>query len=183
MKENEPFCNRELSWLEFNHRVLEQAENLKNPLFERMKFLSITGSNLDEFYMVRVASVKDQIDAGYSRPDASGNTPEMAYQKLSDRVHKMAEEQYKLYHQLIEAAKNKIRIVPFSACDGEKKRFLKDYFEHTVYPVLTPVAIERDRPFPLILNKSLNIGVMLKNERDELLYKSIEKFLIGNFYA
>lgn len=174
MKENEPFCNRELSWLEFNHRVLEQAENLKNPLFERMKFLSITGSNLDEFYMVRVASVKDQIDAGYSRPDASGNTPEMVYQKLSDRVHKMTEEQYKLYHQLREAAKNKIRIVPFSACDGEKKRFLKDYFEHTVYPVLTPVAIERDRPFPLILNKSLNIGVMLKNERDELLFATVQ---------
>lgn len=170
----EQYYNRELSWLEFNQRVLEQAGNTKTPLFERMKFLSITSSNLDEFYMVRVASVKDQIDAGYTKMDDSGNTPAMAYQKISDRVHRMMQEQYKLYHELMNMAQNKVRLVPFNGCDGEKKRYLKEYFERTVYPVLTPVAVDCDRPVPLILNKSLNIGVMLKNDREELLFATVQ---------
>ena len=97
----EYFINRELSWLEFNHRVLEEARDRNNPLFERLKFLSITSSNLDEFFMVRVASLKDQVDAGFNKMDPAGLTPKQQLKKISIRTHKMVDEQYASFNKAI----------------------------------------------------------------------------------
>ena len=109
----EYFTNRELSWLEFNHRVLMEAVNPNNPVFEQMKFLSITCSNLDEFFMIRVASVRDQLRAGYEKKDDSGLTPKEQLKKISSRAHKMMKNICEVYkdHILPELNKNGIRIL------------------------------------------------------------------------
>ncbi len=158
--------NRELSWLSFNQRVLEEAKNLENPILERGKFLSIVSSNLDEFFMVRVASLKEQVVASYDKPDFAGLTPKMQLKAISKRVHKMVEEQSNSYlRSYIPALKKEgIEILDIRELDDEQKKYVKKYFEEVVYQVLTPLAVDSSRPFPLILNKSLNVAVLLTKD-------------------
>ena len=168
----EDFFNRELSWLEFNQRVLDQARAesedaaRRHPVFERMKFLSITSSNLDEFFMVRVASLNDQYQAGYNRPDPSGLTPRMQLDAISRRAHDMVSDMYRVFRQQIlpELRKSGIRLLADGQLTDAQRAYLDDYFEQQVYPVLTPMAVDSSRPFPLILSKSLNLGVLLEDE-------------------
>ena len=168
----EDFFNRELSWLEFNQRVLDQARAesedaaRRHPVFERMKFLSITSSNLDEFFMVRVASLNDQYQAGYNRPDPSGLTPRMQLDAISRRAHDMVSDMYRVFRQQIlpELRKSGIRLLADGQLTDGQRAYLDDYFEQQVYPVLTPMAVDSSRPFPLILSKSLNLGVLLEDE-------------------
>jgi polyphosphate kinase len=160
------YTNRELSWLDFNNRVLEEALRRDNPLLERLKFLSITGSNLDEFYMIRVAGLKEQVEAEYTKKDISGLTPNEQLKKISEKTHIMVDKQYKcLMRALIPQLKsNNLIIKDISDLEKEEKKFLKKYFKSTIYPVITPMAVDQSRPFPLLPNKSINQAVRLQDE-------------------
>ncbi len=171
LNSTEYYENRELSWLEFNQRVLWEAENIDNPLLERLKFLSIVSSNLDEFFMVRVASLIEQIRAGYDKEDFSGLTPKDQVKAIAERTHLMVEEQTQCFKRSLVPAmkKNNLKMImdPKSLSDRQNA-FLETYFEQDIFPVLTPLAVDSSRPFPLILNKSLNIGLLIKKDREKL---------------
>lgn len=161
------YVNRELSWIEFNHRVLEEARDKVLPLFERLKFLSITSSNLDEFFMVRVASLKDQVHAKYTKPDIAGLTPEEQLDKISKRAHKLVNVQYSTYNRSLLPAlsQNGLNILDgYEDLTEEQAEYADRYFKENVYPVLTPMAVDPSRPFPLVRNKSLNIAALLKKK-------------------
>lgn len=166
----ENFVNRELSWLEFNYRVLGEARDKTTPLFERIKFLSITASNLDEFFMVRVASLKDMVHAGYTKPDIAGMTPTEQLDVINSKTHELVEEQYKTYNRsLVPLLKqNGLKIIiSHEHLTKDEASYVDKYFEETVYPVLTPMAVDSSRPFPLIRNKSLNIAALVKKKKGE----------------
>lgn len=166
-KETVPFfINRELSWLDFNSRVLEEAYEKDNPVLERCKFLGITASNLDEFFMVRVAGVREQVRSGYKEPDASGLTPQQQLERLSEKIHAFAEKQYNCLHRsLIPLLRqHHILLMKGEELDERQKAFVDRYFEDVLFPVLTPLAVDRSRPFPMLLNKSLNLAVRLERE-------------------
>ncbi|MBO7711309.1 MAG: RNA degradosome polyphosphate kinase, partial [Lachnospiraceae bacterium] len=162
------YTNRELSWLDFNIRILEEARDRENPIFERMKFLSITASNLDEFFMIRVASLKDMVHAKYTRPDIAGLTPDQQLEQISVKTHDLVDTQYStLTRSLIPGLKKKgLEIITsHENLSAAQARFVDEYFESTVFPVLTPMAMDSARPFPLIRNKTLNIGALIKKEK------------------
>ncbi len=166
----ENYVNRELSWLEFDQRILEEARDKSLPLFERLKFLSITASNLDEFFMVRVASLKDMVHAGYKKRDIAGMKPGEQLEKIGERTHRLVNEQYSVYNcSLLPALKqNGLRIVSrHEELDEREGRFADAYFHDNIYPVLTPMAVDSSRPFPLIHNKSLNIAALLQKKSGE----------------
>lgn len=164
-----PYNNRELSWLDFNARVLEEAFEKENPIMERLKFLAITASNLDEFFMVRVAGVKEQVNSGYTRPDASGLTPQELIALLSDKTHAFTEKQYSCLNRSILPAlkKHHISFVTPKEMNERQQKHIYDYFDKVLFPVLTPLAVDVSRPFPLLANKSLNIAVHLKKEDED----------------
>lgn len=166
----ESYVNRELSWIEFNYRVLSEARDKTLPLFERLKFLSITASNLDEFYMVRVASLKDMVHAKYTKPDIAGLKPPEQLEKISERTHELVALQYSTYNRsLLPALKqNGLRVVQVHEdLSEEEGSYVDSYFERNVYPVLTPMAVDSSRPFPLVRNKSLNIAALLQKKSGE----------------
>ena len=161
------YVNRELSWLEFDCRVLEEARDKTNPLFDRLKFLSITASNLDEFFMVRVASLKDMVHAGYKKPDIAGMTAQEQLDKISVRTHELVVQQYNTYNRsLLPALRNNgLNLIEcHEDLTPEQGVFVDRYFKEEVYPVLTPMAVDSSRPFPLVRNKSLNIAALLKKK-------------------
>lgn len=166
LSKSEFYLNRELSWLEFNFRVLEEAFDKTNPILERLKFLAITSSNLDEFFMVRVSGLMDQVYSGTLIKDPSGLTPSEQLEKISEKVHSMVQKQYKCLNRSIipKLLENNIRIVDNSQLTKPQKEFIKSYFNSTLFPILTPMAIDQSRPFPLLLNKSLNIIVEMDSE-------------------
>ena len=160
------FYNRELSWMEFNKRILGEAKDKQNPLFERMKFLSITASNLDEFFMVRIASLKDMVNAEYEKKDIAGMTPKEQLDALHEVTHEFIEKQYSVYNRsmtpkLREAG---LWIIKYEDLTEDEVEYLDQYFHKNVYPVLTPMAIDSSRPFPLIQNKTLNIAALIENK-------------------
>ncbi len=161
------YVNRELSWLEFDFRILEEARDRSIPLFERLKFLSITASNLDEFFMVRVASLKDQVHAKYKKPDIAGLRPEEQLALIAKKTHQLVELQYSTYNRsLLPVLRQQgLQIIceheELSEGDGQ---FVDSYFHDNVYPVLTPMAVDSSRPFPLIRNKSLNIAALVQKK-------------------
>lgn len=162
------FTNRELSWLLFNKRVLSEARDTKLPLFERLKFLSITASNLDEFFMVRIASLKDMVTAGYSKKDIAGMTAQEQLDALGTETHELVAQQYSTYNRslLPLLSKNGLKVVEqHEDLDEEDGRYVDRYFEENIYPVLTPMAVDSSRPFPLIRNKTLNIGALVKKKK------------------
>ena len=165
------YNNRELSWLAFNERVLEEAEDEENPLLERLKFLAIFSSNLDEFFMVRVAGLQDQIRAGYHKPEnKSGLTPKEQLAKIAERTQALVRRQTEVYRHLIGEClpKENIHIRDFKYLTPEQKQFIHEMFEETIFPVLTPVAVDAYRPFPTLLGKTLNLLVMLENTNGDL---------------
>lgn len=170
---SENFVNRELSWLDFDYRILEEARDKSLPLFERLKFLSITASNLDEFFMVRVASLKDMVHAGYNKPDIAGMKPEQQLEAIGEKTHALVGLQYSTYSRsLVPTLKQSgLRIVQnHEELTEEEAAYVDGYFRDNVYPVLTPMAVDSSRPFPLVHNKSLNIAAILqkKNGDEEL---------------
>ena len=166
-KKPDNYVNRELSWLDFDYRILEEARDKSLPLFERLKFLSITASNLDEFFMVRVASLKDMVNAGYTKPDLSGMKPSEQLEKIGEKTHRLVEMQYSTYNRsLIPALKaNGLRVISHhEELTEEEGHLVDEYFKENVYPVLTPMAVDSSRPFPLVHNKSLNLAALLKKK-------------------
>lgn len=166
-KKPEYFTNRELSWLQFNYRVLSEAKDMNIPLFERLKFLSITASNLDEFFMIRVASLKDMVNANYTKPDIAGLNPSEQLAKIATKTHELVEAQYNIFNNLFIPLlfKNKINIITkFEELTPKQAEFVDSYFHNEVYPVLTPMAVDSSRPFPLIQNKTLNIGALISDK-------------------
>ncbi len=163
---NDPqyYENRELSWLKFNERILNEAKDAKLPLLERLKFLGITASNMDEFFMVRVASLIDLISAEYKKPDLCGMTPKMQLEAVRKVTKAFSAAQYDTYnHALVPLLeKDGICLVSeFEKLSEKQAAYVDAYFSDTVYPVLTPMAVDASRPFPLIQNKTLNIAALL----------------------
>lgn len=161
------YTNRELSWILFNKRVLSEARDKHIPLFERLKFLSITASNLDEFFMIRVASLKDMVHAGYTKPDIAGLNPSEQLKMLNEATHDLVNQQYSTYNRslLPLLLANGLRLIEHhEEMTAKEAAYVDKYFEENVYPVLTPMAVDSSRPFPLIRNKTLNIGALVKKK-------------------
>ncbi len=164
------YVNREISWLAFNDRVLEEARDVQNPLFERANFLAITQKNMDEWFMVRVASLQQQVMIGHDRVDAAGLTPT----KQLDEISKVAGEQIKKQYQVLTRSllpalrREGFEILHADDLTANQIQFLKRFFDQELLPVLTPMAIDTTRPFPFLANDTLNIGVRLKKSEDKL---------------
>lgn len=159
------FENRELSWLKFNDRVLHEARDKSIPLLERLKFVSITSSNLDEFFMVRVASLKDMVHAGYRKTDIAGMTASQQLQAINHDTRELVELQYSTYNRSLIPQLNARGIYIIDAYEDLEEfqaEYVDRYFTENIYPVLTPMAVDASRPFPLIRNKTLNIVALLE---------------------
>lgn len=172
------YINRELSWIAFNERVLSEAEDENNPLFERLKFLAISSSNLDEFFMVRVASLKDMINAGYKKLDIAGMTASEQLDEVITRVHDFVDKQYEIFNKSLVPGllKSGLEITDGTDLTDKDLQFVDRYFDEVVYPVLTPMAVDSSRPFPLIRNKTLNIGALLgkKEGKDDVDFATVQ---------
>ncbi len=157
------YINRELSWLEFNHRVLEEALDTEAPLLERLKFLTIVSSNLDEFFMVRVAGLRRQVKSQTIQRGPDGMTAEEQLRQIADRSHAMVKAQYKCLRDSVlpGLAKHGIRLKRVDELSAEQARWVKEYFHRQVFPVLTPLALDPSHPFPHLSNRSLNLVVTL----------------------
>src|SRR3954451_3150057 len=164
------FFNRETSWMEFNDRVLQLAEDPAVPLLERFKFLAIVSSNLDEFVMVRVAGLHDQIDAGIEKPLQDGRTPAETLEAIRVLVREHADRQSRcLDRELLPMlAEHGIRVVGYDDVAGSERRALDERFRRQIFPVLTPLAVGLGRPFPYISNLSLSLGVMVRDPITEV---------------
>ncbi len=159
------FFNRELSWIQFNGRVLREAMDERTPLLERLKFLGIFSSNLDEFFMVRVAVLKRQKETGTSMVTPDGLTSQQQLQAIYDHLHPIVQVQHD-YFELelrVALAEEGIRLLDYNALTEEQMVFLKDYFKSQIFPVLTPLAVDPGHPFPYISNLSLNLWVVIED--------------------
>jgi polyphosphate kinase len=172
--------NRELSWVNFNSRVLEEAFDKSHPLLERLKFLAIFSTNLDEFFMIRVSGLKQQIEEGITELSFDGLTPTAQLKVIADRLHPMlAEQMHCLKDEILpELAELGITLTPYRALSDRERRAINDYFVQNVFPVLTPQAVDPSHPFPYISNLSLNLGVMIEpsDGTDESLLMSGPRF-------
>lgn len=169
MERNEnSFLNRELSWLEFNKRVLEEALNSKLPLLERLKFLSIFSTNLDEFFMIRVSGLQEQMESNPDSASIDGLSPAAQLSLISDRLRPQLRIQTKcLLDEILPGLEQwGVRIVPHCLLAESERATLKTYFEEKIFPVLTPLSVDPGHPFPYISNISLNLGVSVVPEGD-----------------
>jgi len=162
------FLSRELSWLEFNQRVLDEALDKTNPLLERVKFFTITSSNLDEFFEVRVAGLKQQIESDVVERSVDGKTASETFRAIRKRVRVMLEQQYRCWREelLPALAESEIHLLDYARLDDTDRAWIEQYYRADVRPVLTPLGIDPSHPFPQLLNKSLNIVVQLEIERN-----------------
>lgn len=169
LKDPQYYFNRELSWLEFNYRVLNEALDSRTPLLERLKFLAIFSSNLDEFFMVRVAGLKQQVEAKVSKLTPDGRTPQQQLDAISDRLHPMVVEEHRHFQQNIRPllVANNIHILDYIDLNQEQRLYMQGYFEEQIFPVLTPLAVDPGHPFPYISNLSLNLAVVIKDPETE----------------
>ncbi len=160
----ERFINRELSWLEFNQRVLEEVLDERNPILERLKFFCIVSSNLDEFFEVRVAGLKQQMQSGSLERSADGLTPAASFQALTARARRMVEDQYRCWRQQLVPmlARKGVRFLKMSELDRQDLDWLERYYRAEVRPTITPLSIDPSHPFPQLLNKSLNLMVRVR---------------------
>ena len=162
-EEKDKYIHRDLSWLSFNERVLEEAADPNNPLLERAKFLAIFVSNLDEFFMVRVAGLKRLLDAGYKMKDRFGYYPEELFGEIKSRTKDLIKRLYQLYLGKLkkDLDKSKIFLKENQDLNAEQKRFVKEYFETTLFPTITPMAIDQGHPFPVLPSKTIAFAVTL----------------------
>ncbi|WP_158735084.1 RNA degradosome polyphosphate kinase [Alteribacillus sp. YIM 98480] len=164
------YNNRELSWLAFNERVLEEALDERNPLLERLKFLGIFSANLDEFFMVRVAGLKDQVKAGFNKPEnKAGLTPKQQLSAITEKNRALVRLQDNYYVETLLPllSRERISFLTIKELNDEQMRYLKFYFKEYVFPVLTPMAVDAYRPFPMLLNKSINLAVFLQKKETQ----------------
>ncbi len=163
---NDCFYNRELSWLEFDDRILHEARDVKNPLLERLNFLSITASNLDEFYIVRVASLRDMQSIDFAERDIAGFSIDEQLERIDQKTRRTMSLMYSTYGRSLvpSLAQEKIFLRNYDDLSDQLKAIADSYFKTVLYPILTPMAVDSSRPFPLIYNRMLNMCVMLENE-------------------
>src|SRR5260370_22846569 len=164
------FFSRDESWLRFNQRVLEEAQDLTNPVLERVKFLAITASNQDEFVEIRVASFLQRIEDGYDQaqpPDEGGLRPQERLDRLSERIEAFGEAQYRCWNEQVIPAMEaeKIRVLGWNQLGDAARAYALKFFESEVDPLLTPVTIDPSHPFPRVLNKALCIALLLRHKR------------------
>lgn len=164
------YLNRELSWLQFNKRVLQEAVDDSNPLLEKLKFLAITSSNLDEFFMIRVAGLKHQTENNITRRDIASMTPAEQIESISETCQQLVARQYVYLKDILGMLqKEGLSFVKPEEMTGEQMKWLESYFEREIFPVVTPMAVDSSHPFPFLASKSLNIAMLLeRNERDSL---------------
>ncbi len=166
------YFNREQSWLEFNNRVLHEALDPRTPLLERLKFLAIFSSNLDEYFMVRVAALKQQVEAKVSKLTSDGSTPQQQLDAINKRLLPMVSQQHSYFEQTLrpKLAANGIHILDYIDLNQEQRTYLHRYFKEQVFPVLTPLAVDPSHPFPYLSNLSLNLAVVVRDPdtREEL---------------
>lgn len=172
LSEPQYYFNRELSWLEFNNRVLHEAFDPRTPLLERLKFLAIFNSNLDEYFMVRVAALKQQVEAQVTKLSADGRSAKEQLDLISQRLRPMVVQQHQHFEQALrpQLAAEGIYVLDYIDLTQEQRTYLHHYFEEQIFPVLTPLAIDPSHPFPYISNLSLNLVVVV---RDEVLHKDL----------
>lgn len=165
--DTERFFNRHFSWMQFNQRVLEEARDAGNPLLERVKFLGITASNLDEFVEVRLAGLMQQAEHGNGQRDADGRTPDQVLAELTSRIHAFVDEQYECWRdELVPALEaESIRVVGRSDLRPEAREYIENFYAKTVEPLLTPVTVDPAHPFPHVLNKALCLAFLLRRKR------------------
>lgn len=163
----ENYINRELSWLDFNFRILDESRDRNHPLFERIKFLAITASNLDEFFMVRVASLKNI--SSVDKRDCAGMTAKEQLEAISEKTHKLVDMQYSTYTRSLMPllAKIGVKVIERNELNESQLKFVTSYFRDEIFPILTPMAVDSSRPFPLIQNKVLNICALIKRNHND----------------
>src|SRR5437773_4348562 len=161
------YINRELSWLQFNHRVLEEAQDESNPLLERLKFLAISASNLDEFFEVRVAGLVQQIEDGYTEAGPDGLTLIEERDAISEEVHQFVGEQYQTWNDDLrpQLSEKGIRVLALHELDDNARAFIEDYCERALDLLLTPVTVDPAHPFPRVINKALCVAFLLRRRR------------------
>lgn len=168
-QDHQYYLNRELSWLAFNERVLEEAVDPNNPLLEKLKFLAITASNLDEFFMIRVSGLKHQVENGVERRDIANMTPAEQLAGISEACQTLVARQYACLKDILTSLEKEglCFIEPDEASEAQR-RWLDEYFEREIFPVVTPMAVNSSHPFPFLASKSLNLAMLLeKNEKKE----------------
>jgi len=164
----EYFLNRELSWLKFNDRVLNESNELSKPLLERLKFVAIASSNLDEFFMIRVAGLKQQVESGISKQDAAGLDAEEQLKLIGHSVRNLMRKQYRFLQKIIDCLEREnIFLKNIEGLSSDGREWMDEYFYNTIYPILTPLAINASHPFPLLANKTLNLAVLLSRSKEE----------------
>lgn len=164
----EYFVNRELSWLNFNLRVLQEAQDERNPLLERLRFIGITGSNLDEFFMIRVAGIDQQLESGIDKRDPAGLAVAEQLASITEATRELVKKQYSYLRGLLKELENHdIFFVTIDDLPAKSREWVEQYFHHTIYPVITPLAVDLSHPFPFLANRSLNLAVALRRSRDE----------------
>lgn len=159
------YLSRELTWLEFNARVLHEAMDERTPLLERLKFMGIFSANLDEFFMVRIAAIEQQIEAKVSHRTPDGRTPQEQLAVASERVQKLVTQQHQHFETVLRPAmaRKGIYLLDYFDLNQEQRNYLQTYFEEQIFPVLTPLAVDPGHPFPYISNLSLNLAVVIKH--------------------
>nr|AID69940.1 polyphosphate kinase [Cyanobacterium sp. Fardillapur] len=165
IEDHQYYFNRELSWLEFNYRVLQEALSERTLLLERLKFTAIFSSNLDEFFMVRVAALKRQVEAEVSKLTPDGRTPLQQIQDINKRLRPLVKQQVENFEYNLkqELTNHKVYLINFVDLNQEQRKYLHDYFDTNIFPVLTPLAVDPSHPFPHMSNLSLNLAVLVKN--------------------
>ncbi|MUP48370.1 polyphosphate kinase 1 [Veillonellaceae bacterium M2-8] len=160
---HEYFLNRECTWITFNERVLREAVVPSNPIMEQLKFIAISASNLDEFFMIRVAGVKHLIESGVKHIDISGLTPRQQFAAIQGMAHELVQTQYRYSRSILARLRDKgIAFIPVSALTEEQQKWLESFFEREIYPVVTPMAVDSSHPFPFLASLNLNLAVLLK---------------------
>ena len=179
---NACFYNRELSWLEFDDRILHEARDQKNPLLERLNFLAITASNLDEFYIVRVASLRDMQSIDFAERDIAGFSIDEQLERIDQKTRRTMSLMYSTYGRSLvpSLAAEKIFLKNYDELSDQLKKIADSYFKTVLYPILTPMAVDSSRPFPLIYNRMLNMCVRLVNEPNQLKLQESANYGISN---
>ncbi|WP_371369932.1 RNA degradosome polyphosphate kinase [Sporomusa rhizae] len=164
----EYFFNRELSWLKFNRRVLGEADVKTKPLLERLKFIAITSSNLDEFFMIRFAGLKHQLESGVNKVDAAGLSVRQQLVCITEDTHEMVKLEYKYLKSIMsELESSDISFGDIPKLDERAQEWLENFFNNTIFPVITPMAVDAGHPFPFLVNRSLNLAVLLSQEKKD----------------
>ena len=179
----EHYINRELSWIAFNERVLAQALDPRTPLLDQAKFSAIFSNNLDEFFMVRVASLKSQVEAGVSKPSEDGKSPLEQLLAIRERLIPLLREQQVHYRQHLrpKLLEHKVELLDYKQLNDDQRQWVDDTFQTSVFPVLTPLAVDPAHPFPFVSNLSLNLLVSLRHPDEPRPLKARVKVLCSAF--